>query len=337
MATNWAVLGIGRIAVNAILPAFSAASDAVLTALASRSAERAREYAEEFGVKQHYQRYSDLLDDPDADAVYVALPNHLHARWAREALMAGKSALIEKPAVLSVAEARELVDLAAQRNLLIGEASMYRYRRHWAFVESWLAENSVPGEPVLMRAHVGYDIASQAPPGEFRLDPAMGGGALLDVGVYPVGAASALFGRARSGSLVQFRIGDGAVDDLSTGSLEFTGSHILSFTCDFRHAWVNTPLEIRTRKATLLVEHVFNPGEHPTEVHVLRQGRAPDVRRFPGQNAYAAMLGEFSRNVPMGAASDFARREAEHLLCSAHNLSLLREHGSSTVTQEVPR
>jgi predicted dehydrogenase len=332
--TGWGVLGCARIATDEILPAIGDLPEARLHAVASRDPDRARAVATRFGATRHYGKYGDLVADPDVDAVYIPLPNHLHAKWATEALRAGKAVLVEKPGALSLTEARQLVACARDRNLVIGEASMFRFRRQWAFLERWLSDNLAPGESALTRVHVGYDITTRTAPGEFRLEQRIGGGALLDVGTYAITAASALFGRAKSATLTQFQHSSGPVDGISVGSLAFEANRVLAFTCDFHNAWVDTPLEVRTRLATVRLDHAFNPGLHPSEAHILRQGHAPDIRKFDGENAYATMLAEFSRNMPAGSGSTFAQRQAENLLTSAHNLSLLVAHNTSAAATE---
>jgi predicted dehydrogenase len=325
MTTRWGILGCARIALGHVVPAMAAVDGAVPAAIAGRDPERTARAADRLGIPRHHTSYADLLDDPGIDAVYLPLPPHLHHRWALRALRSGKSVLVEKPAVGTAAEADELVAEARRRDLLLVEATMYRFREQWASLRAWREQHAPPGTPALLRAHIGYTL--DAPADDHRRSRSSGGGALRDLGTYAVNAASALFGAAERGWLAQVRDGragtDADIDLVSAGGLVFPDGRVLAFDCDFRHAWVDTPLELRTPGGTAVLDHAFNPGTHPTELRVLRQGAPPETRPFAGADAYAAMVAEFGRWRGKGASSDFAAAEAHLLTTTARNTELL--------------
>jgi predicted dehydrogenase len=321
--TRWGILGCASIAVDHVIPAMRQVPGALPWALASRDHDRARRCGRRLGIDRAYGSYQQLLEDPGVDAVYVALPNQLHHWWAREAMSHGKSVLVEKPAVLCADDARELQALARNEDRLIVEGFMFRHHGQWAFLRDWAGDNLDPGAPALLRVHIGFHLDAMADTRNIRWRADLGGGALFDLGSYAVAAATSLFGRARTARLLQLRQAPAGVDLLSAGTLAFPDNRVAVFDCDFQHDWVNTPVELRTRDACVVLEHAFNPGGHPTEVRVLRQGHPPDVYRLPGQNAYAAMVGQFCHWRPDGARSAFARHEAERLVASALGLELL--------------
>src|SRR6187397_3007514 len=129
---RWGVLGAAKIARTKVIPAMQRAQEGEVTALASRSLETARAAAAALGIPKAYGSYEELLADPDVDAVYNPLPNHLHVSWSIKAIEAGKHVLCEKPIGMSVAEAEQLVEAAAKHpKLKVMEAFMYRFHLQW--------------------------------------------------------------------------------------------------------------------------------------------------------------------------------------------------------------
>ena len=180
---RFGILGAADIARKALIPAIEEAGNAELVALASRDPVRGRGL---FGGRL-YGDYQALLDDPDVDAVYVPLPNHLHREWALGGLAAGKHVLCEKPLALTAAEAEEMAVAARGSGRLLMEAFMYRFHPRIRTAVESLRRNP----PAEVRASFGFPLDA---PGNYRLDPAMGGGALLDVGCYTIDLARWILG-----------------------------------------------------------------------------------------------------------------------------------------------
>src|SRR5438270_11253881 len=129
---RWGVLGVAKIATVKVIPAMQRGSLSEVTAIASRDPAKAAQAAEELGIPRHYGSYEELLADPEIDAIYNPLPNHLHVPWSIKALQAGKHVLCEKPIALTSAEAQTLVDVARQYpHLKVMEAFMYRFHPQW--------------------------------------------------------------------------------------------------------------------------------------------------------------------------------------------------------------
>ncbi len=187
---RWGILGTGLIA--AAFTADLALTDSgVVAAVGSRSQTAADRFASEHGVARAHASYESLVNDPGIDVVYVATPHPMHRDNAILALEAGKPVLVEKPFTMNAAEAREVVTLARERRLFAMEAMWTRFLPHVAVVRDWLAQGTL-GEIVTVSADHGQWFAEDP---QFRLfAPALGGGALLDLGVYPVSFASMVLG-----------------------------------------------------------------------------------------------------------------------------------------------
>jgi predicted dehydrogenase len=190
-AVRFGFLGAGWIATWALAPAVHAADGAVLQAVAARDAARAAALEPNGTV---YGDYAALLAADDVDAVYISLTNDAHLPWTLAALEAGKHVICEKPLGLDVAQVRAMHDAAAERGLVLVEGFFYRWHPRMRRLTELVTGGAV-GDVRTVSAEFSFDGGTQdRMAGNFRLDPARGGGALYDVGVYPVSAAHALLG-----------------------------------------------------------------------------------------------------------------------------------------------
>ena len=187
---RWGILGTGGIA-GSFATDLRLTGSGVVVAVGSRGRESADRFADEFGVVNRHGGYESLVADPDVDVVYVATPHPMHRDNAILALRAGKHVLVEKPFTMNADEAREVVQVARESGLFAMEAMWTRFLPHVAVVRGWLAQG-VLGDVVTMTADHGQWFAEDP---AFRLfAPELGGGALLDLGVYPVSFASMVLG-----------------------------------------------------------------------------------------------------------------------------------------------
>jgi predicted dehydrogenase len=190
---RWGILGTGGIAGTFVTDLRLAASG-VAVAVGSRSQGSADRFADRFGIANRHGSYASLAADPDVDVIYVATPHPMHRDNAILALRAGKHVLVEKPFTMNAAEAREIAAVARERGLFAMEAMWTRFLPDVAVIRDWLARG-VLGDIVTVIADHGQWFAEDA---GFRLfAPELGGGALLDLGVYPVSFASMVLGRPR--------------------------------------------------------------------------------------------------------------------------------------------
>jgi predicted dehydrogenase len=187
---RWGILGTGGIA-HAFVSDLRLTDSGVVGAVGSRSQGSADRFADQFGIVTRHPSYAGLVADPDVDVVYVATPHPMHRANAILALRAGKPVLVEKPFAMNAAEAREIVTMARENALFAMEAMWTRFLPHIAVIRDWLADGAL-GEVVTVTADHGQWFAEDP---LFRLfAPELGGGALLDLGVYPVSFASMILG-----------------------------------------------------------------------------------------------------------------------------------------------
>jgi predicted dehydrogenase len=225
---SWGVVGTAGIALNKVIPGMLKGSRGTISAIASRSSEKAAEAAASFGIPKSYGRYEDILADPSIDAVYIPLPNHLHVPWAVKALEAGKHVLCEKPIGLSAEEATTLIDARNRSGKQVLEAFMVRQHPQWLRVRDLVRSGRI-GEIRLVQTTMSF----------FNIDPAnvrnradIGGGALYDIGCYAVLLARFVFGAEpiRAVSLID-RDPKLGTDRLTSGIIDFGDGRQLAFSC----------------------------------------------------------------------------------------------------------
>jgi len=153
---RWGVLSTARIGTETVIPAMQLGEYCTVTAIASRQLEKAQAAASQLGIEKAYGSYEELLADPDIDAVYIPLPNHLHVPWAIKALKTGKHVLCEKPIGLSVAEAQKLLDVAKKfPHLKVMEAFMYRHHPQWQWAKQKVSQGKI-GEVQTIQSFFSY-------------------------------------------------------------------------------------------------------------------------------------------------------------------------------------
>jgi xylose dehydrogenase (NAD/NADP) len=252
---RWGILGAARIAAQRVVPAIQATSDCDVRAVSSASG-KAQSFAARFGLARAYASHDELLADPEIDAVYVALPNALHRASIVRAAEAGKHVLCEKPIALSVGELDEIEDAARVAGVHVAEAFMYRHHPQIATLRRLVEEGAV-GDLVAVEACFLFRLNRSAG-SDIRLDPALGGGALRDVGCYPIDLMNLLLGRPpeQIAALATQQDGD-AVDSTIAGVSRFgevLGTWNAGFMSPLRQ-WCR----VTGRDGTIEVPHAFRP------------------------------------------------------------------------------
>lgn len=232
---RWGIFGTGNMA-SQLAVALARLPDARLTAVASRSQSRADVFADGIGVPHRYGSYDALLEDPEVDVVYVATPHTEHHANTLAALRAGKHVLCEKPFALNAREAQEMVAEARQRGLFLMEAVWMRFLPLMNDLRDLLAERAI-GDIHMLQADFGF--RAEFDPQSRLFDPQLAGGALLDVGVYPVNLASLLFGPPERVSSVA-HIGETGVDEQNAVALRYRGGRLAVLSSSIR---ADTPNE----------------------------------------------------------------------------------------------
>jgi predicted dehydrogenase len=219
---RWGVLGAAKIARTKVIPAFRKAAHAEIVGLASRSPDTARAAADALGIGKAYGSYEALLADPDIEAVYNPLPNHLHVPWSIRAAEAGKHVLCEKPIGLNTAEARELIAARDRAGVVMGEAFMVQTHPQWVRTVELVRSGRI-GQLRFAMGSFGY---FNADPANVRNVREYGGGGLMDIGCYPIKTSRMVFGEEPvrvCGTLV--RDPRFEVDTLASAILEYASGH----------------------------------------------------------------------------------------------------------------
>ncbi|MDQ1184343.1 Gfo/Idh/MocA family protein [Agrobacterium larrymoorei] len=238
---RWGVLGCAGIAAKAVIPAIQSSRLGRVAGIASRDAEKASAMAARFGIGKSYGSYEDLLADPEIDAIYNPLPNHLHVPMTIKALEHGKPVLCEKPIALNAAQAMELADAQKKANLPVAEAFMVRHHPQWKKAKAMVAEGRL-GDVRAIQTIFSYYLDD---PKNVRNQADIGGGGLFDVGCYAVNTARFLFD-AEPLRAIALMDNDPVfgTDRLTSGLLVFPEWRQLAFTC-------STQLSL-TQKVTVL-------------------------------------------------------------------------------------
>lgn len=293
------MLGCASIAWRRTLPAMAEAAGIVLTAVASRDPARARTFAERFGCTA-VDGYQALLERPDVEAVYIPLPTGMHADWVSRSLAAGKHVLVEKPLTASYQEAEALVDQASRAGLWLLENFMFLHHAQHLAVQKIVADGRV-GEPRVFTASFGIP---PLPPGDVRYRPELGGGSLLDVGVYPVRAAQLLLGTDLevAGAVLHEDPATGV--DIAGAALMSAGSGAtahLSF--GFSHSY-RCRYELWGSRGHVSLDRAFTPDPHWRAVVRIESQDHVEELTLPADHQFRNIAESFARSVL--AQADFA-------------------------------
>jgi D-xylose 1-dehydrogenase (NADP+, D-xylono-1,5-lactone-forming) len=287
MSMRWGILGAARIN-RSIIPALRAAEGHSLEVIASRDGDKAAAAATEWGIPRSVAGYETVLADDAIDAVYIPLPNHLHAEWAVRAAQAGKHVLCEKPLALSLAEVDRIAAAAAAAHVHVAEAFMYRHHPQTHAVRELVAGGAI-GTPRVLRGCFSFNLDR---PGDVRFDPAKGGGALWDVGCYPVSYARTIFGAEPETVQATAVMGPTHVD-MSVGALLRFPGHAIALVDASFVAPFQTNVEVVGSAGTIRVAHPFKPGERETVLVV----RGDDVLEHVVESPplYVSQFEDFGR------------------------------------------
>ena len=284
---RWGIIGTGSIA-KKFAEGLGVLPDAELIAVGSRAQETADEFAERFGVRNRHLNYEALAGDPEIDAVYVATPHPLHRENSILCLNAGKAVLCEKPFAINAREAEEVIHVAREKNLFLMEAMWTRFLPVMVRLRQVLSEGAI-GEVRMLCCDFGFR-AGFNPRGRL-FDPELGGGALLDVGVYTVSLSSMIFGApARVAGLAH--LGETGVDEQSAFVLAHEGGEL---------SVLSTAVRTRTAQEAVILGtegriRLHSPWWRGTKMTVSAAGEEDESVELPydgnGYNCEAAEVGK---------------------------------------------
>jgi predicted dehydrogenase len=308
---RWGVLGTAHIGVEKVIPAMRPSTVSRVVAIASRSQEQAEAAASSLGIPAAHGSYQALLDDPEVEAVYIPLPNHLHPEWTMAAAAAGKHVLCEKPLAITSADAAAMVEACAAAEVKLMEAFMYRLHPLWVQVRQMMAGGLV-GELVALQSFFSYRNVDA---GNIRNIAEYGGGAMLDIGCYPVNLARMLFGAEPTEVRAAIRHDpDFGTDVVTSAILDFDGRHA-TFTCSTQIE-PSQRVELVGTAGRLVVEIPYNiPPDIPTRILHIAGGDPPVspttvVHEVEAADQYRIQADAFSRAIRDGTPVPTAPEDA---------------------------
>jgi predicted dehydrogenase len=297
---GWGVLGVASIATRKVIPAMQRGRWTTIAAIASRDLKRAQDAASSLGIPKAYGSYEELLADPDIEAIYNPLPNHLHVPWSIKAAEAGKHVLCEKPLSLDLAEAKTLIAARDRARVKIGEAFMVRTHPQWLRTRELIRGGRI-GELRSILCHFSF---YNRDPKNVRSKPEWGGGALMDVGCYPINISRFIFGEepTRVSGLIE-RDPEFQIDRLTSAMLDFPSGQSV-FTCSMQETYFQRMIFVGT-KGRLEVEIPFNaPNDRPLRL-IVDDGRdlfgtGATIETIPTCDQYTVQGDAFSRAIREG-------------------------------------
>jgi len=289
---RWGIIGPGRIA-SQVINDFPYVAGAEALAVASRSIERAQAFATDHGLARAYGSYAEIMSDQDVDAVYIATPHPQHYAIALAAIAAGKAALVEKTFTATVAGAEEIITAARQEQVFVMEAMWTRFQPATVTARSLIDDGAI-GQVRQVQADLGVDRPYD--PADRLFDPAQGGGAMLDLGVYVVSFAQYFLGKpdriAVNGSLTPT-----GVDAEAGVLLGYDDGRVATLLMSLKH---HTPgaARIHGTKGWIEVPPRFH---HPHRIVLCRKGQEPEIiSRPPLGTGYSHELIEVTECIRVG-------------------------------------
>ena len=280
---RWGILSTAKIGIRQVIPAIQQSSNGIVAAIASREARTAQQIAASLNIPRALGSYDALLDDPEIDAIYIPLPNHLHQEWSIRALQRGKHVLCEKPFALNAAQVDEMIAAAKQTRRVLMEAFMYRFHPQFALAQKLIAEGAI-GEIKTIRVAFGFNIRGR--PNDIRLKKEMGGGALMDVGSYCVNMARSIAGAEPLAAQASAVFGaQSQVDETLAAILRFPDDVVALFDCGLRGDYREW-LQVQGTDGRLDVLRPVKPTLNP-EV-IVSKGETGDAFATPTRHTVAA-------------------------------------------------
>jgi predicted dehydrogenase len=285
--TRWGLIGAGWIATKTIAPAMHTSAETIVQAVASRDLKRSKL----LNPVTIHETYDELINNPLVDAVYISLPNHLHCEWTVKALKAGKHVLCEKPFAMNLSEVELMVKTARECDRLLVEAVWSRWHPRMIRMVDYIKSGNI-GELISIDSSFTFPASIE---GNYRLSPAMGGGALFDIGVYPLHAITAIVGDSAQAVIqsCDVNFGSTGIDLTTKWSLSFNDSIIASGLASFE-APEDQTLIVRGEKQSveMVGNQAFTSWHSPS---TLRLG--DQVEEFAAVDPYMLMIENFGRRI----------------------------------------
>jgi len=289
---HWAILSTARIN-RAIIPPLLSSKRNELVGVSSRSQERAQVYAQSMGIPRAYGSYEAMLADPEIDVIYIPLPNSLHAKWTIAAAKAGKHVLCEKPLAITEAEVDDITATARHYGVVVAEAFMYRHHPQTLRVKE-LVDNRAVGKLRFVRGSFSFNLTRA---GDIRLNPALGGGSIWDIGCYPINYARYIIGKDPEEVFGWQISGSSGVDMTFVGQMRFAGDIYAQIDFSFQEPY-RSNVEIVGDAGTINIPHPYKPGRY--EKIYLTSG--DEIQSIPirGRDLYAGEVEDMADAILLG-------------------------------------
>ncbi len=285
---RWGLLSTANINAK-VIPAIQSSARGELTAVASRSEEKANAYAAEWDILRAFPSYEAMLASDTVDAVYIGLPNHLHAEWSIKAMQQGKHVLCEKPFALTVADVDRMRAVSEETGMVLAEAFMYRHHPQTKMAGEFVGSGRL-GDVVAVYGVFNFEMKGRE---NVRLVPEWGGGALWDIGCYPVSISQYFMGGSPVWVFGDQWLGDTGVDESFVGQMHYEGGRMAQFSCSFRTPF-HTRVDVMGTNGRLTLTEpfridlgdnrvIFQPNEGdaeeiPVPTEYLYQGEVEDMQ-----------------------------------------------------------
>jgi len=289
---NWGLLSTANIN-NALIPPLRVSERNHLLAIASRTQQAADAYAREKKISRAYGSYESLLADPEIDVIYNSLPNLLHAEWTIKAVEAGKHVLCEKPLALNVEEVDAIQAAARKHGRVVMEAFMYRHHPQTLKVQEIVKSGSL-GTLRLVRGSFSFRLSRD---GDVRLDPALGGGSIWDVGCYPISYARSVIGGNPLEVFGWQVTGPTGIDETFVGQMRFDHEVHAQFDCSFVIP-LHWFMEIVGSEGVLTVPSPFKP-ETDEKIFLMHRDKTETIK-VKGQELYIGEVEDMADAILLG-------------------------------------
>ena len=284
MSARWGILGTANIARAQFLPGLREAGG-VAAAVAGRDAGRTEQYARDNGIDRAVWGYQDLIDDPGIDALYIPLPNSLHAGWTLRALAGGKAVLCEKPLCGNVGDTLRVLDAARQGRTLLWEAFVFPFHRQTARIHDLVASGAI-GELMEIKSNFHFQLSN---PGNIRYSRELEGGALNDVGCYPIRLAAEFFGAQHEAAWAGATWGGDGVDVDTWGVLDYPGGRRLHLSCGLGRSY-DTYSSLEGTAGRIVVSNPFHPGPADTYQVIAPRAEPASHPATTGEASFTAAI-----------------------------------------------
>src|SRR5690625_3367789 len=297
---RWGIMSTASIGKRSVIPGIQGSDISEVKAVASRSLENAQSFAKEMNIEKAYGSYEELLNDPEIDAVYIPLPNHLHKEWTIKAAEAGKHILCEKPIALDETEAEEMIEACKKANVVLAEAYMYRHQKRFTDIKQRIKNGEIGDARGI---HGIFTFNSAADEGNIRFKKEWGGGSIYDVGCYPISAARFLLDEEPTAVTAQafFSPEHGNVDMMASGLLEFSNGVALTFDCGMWAEFRNE-IEILGTEGRIIINSAFMGDQ---SYDMIKNGNTETIQ-IQDSNHYALQADSFAESILEGKPAKFS-------------------------------